>query len=179
MRLYTKTGDEGETALFDGTRVSKTNSRVAAYGDVDELNATVGLALATGLDADLMELLVQVQRDLFALGSLLADPKARVAERVTKTKLSAADVRRLEDAIDRFDAQVPPLRRFLLPGGGPGAAALHLARGVCRRSERSIVGLGRENVPVEVLQYVNRLSDLLFVLARVVNHRTAVAERDW
>ena len=179
MRLYTKTGDDGETALFDGARVSKTDARVAAYGDIDELNATIGLALATGLDPDVSEVLVQIQRDLFAVGSLLADPRARIADRVTKTALGAEDVERLELAIDRFDVEVPPLRRFLLPGGGPGASALHLARGVCRRAERGIVGLGTSNVPPELLQYVNRLSDLLFALARVANHRTGVAEREW
>ena len=179
MRLYTKTGDSGETALFGGARVSKTDARVAAYGDVDELNATLGLALATGLDPDISEALIQIQRDLFALGAVLADPREHIADRVTKAALGAQDVQRLELAIDRFDDEVPPLRRFLLPGGGPGASALHLARGVCRRAERGIVGLGASNVPPELLQYVNRLSDLLFALARVVNYRTGVAEREW
>lgn len=179
MRLYTKTGDDGETALFDGTRVSKTDLRVTAYGDIDELNATLGVALATGLDPDISDLLIQIQRDLFALGARLADPRARIADRVTKTALGAEDVQRLELAIDRFDGEVPQLRRFLLPGGGPAASALHLARGVCRRAERGIVALGASNVPAELLQYVNRLSDLLFTLARVANYRAGVAEREW
>jgi len=179
MPLYTKTGDSGETSLFDGTRVQKSESRIAAYGDVDELNAVLGLALATGLDEDLAALLTGIQRDLFAVGARLADPRARIADRVEKTELAEADVRRLEEAIDRYDAEVPPLRRFLLPGGAPGAAALHLARTVCRRAERSIVALGAESVPSTVLEYVNRLSDLLFALARVVNHRSEMPEREW
>ena len=115
MRLYTKIGDDGETALFDGARVSKTDARVAAYGDIDELNATLGLALATGLDPDLSEVLVQIQRDLFAVGALLADPRARIADRVTKTALGAEDVQRLELAIDRFDDEVPLFDGFSFP----------------------------------------------------------------
>jgi cob(I)alamin adenosyltransferase len=179
MPLYTKTGDSGETSLFDGTRVQKSEVRIAAYGDVDELNAVLGLALATGLDVDLATLLTGIQRDLFAVGARLADPRARIADRVEKTELAEADVRRLEEAIDRYDAEVPPLRRFLLPGGTPGAAALHLARTVCRRAERSIVVLGAESVPTTLLEYVNRLSDLLFALARVVNHRHEMPEQEW
>ena len=179
MTLYTKTGDSGETGLFDGTRVSKADGRVAAYGDVDELNATLGLVLASGVDQALSEVLIQVQRDLFALGARLADPGARIADRVTKAALGPADVERLESAIDRFEAEVPPLRNFLLPGGDPGAAALHLARAVCRRAERRVVELGSDQVPAELLQYINRLSDLLFVLARAANHRRGVAEPEW
>jgi len=179
MTLYTKTGDGGETALFDGTRVSKSEGRVAAYGDVDELNATLGLALAAGVDDDLSTVLGHIQRDLFALGARLADPRDRIAERVEKADLVESSVRRLEDAIDRYDADVPPLRRFLLPGGSQAASAFHLARAVCRRAERSIVALGAQRTPPEVLRYINRLSDLLFVLARVANHRGQVAEREW
>jgi cob(I)alamin adenosyltransferase len=179
MTLYTKTGDGGETALFDGTRVPKSEGRVAAYGDVDELNAVLGLVLAAGVDDDLAELVGHIQRDLFAVGARLADPRERIAERVEKTDLDEDDVRRLEDAIDRYDAEVPPLRRFLLPGGGQAASALHLARAVCRRAERSIVALGVQRVPTQLLQYINRLSDLLFALARVTNHRGQIAEREW
>ena len=179
MTLYTKTGDGGETALFDGTRVPKSEGRVAAYGDVDELNAVLGLVLAAGVDDDLAELVGHIQRDLFAVGARLADPRERIAERVEKTDLDEDDVRRLEDAIDRYDAEVPPLRRFLLPGGGQSASALHLARAVCRRAERSIVALGVQRVPTQLLQYINRLSDLLFALARVANHRGQIAEREW
>ena len=179
MTLYTKTGDGGETALFDGTRVPKSEGRVAAYGDVDELNAVLGMVLATGVDDDLAELVSHIQRDLFAVGARLADPRERIAERVEKTDLDENDVRRLEGAIDRYDAEVPPLRRFLLPGGGQAASALHLARAVCRRAERSIVALGVPQVPTQLLQYINRLSDLLFVLARVTTHRGQIAEREW
>jgi len=179
MKLYTKTGDAGETSLFDGTRVPKSERRVAAYGDVDELNATLGLALAARLDDDLTALLTDVQRDLFSVGARLADPGHGIAKRVEKADIREANVRRMEDAIDRYDAEVPPLRQFLLPGGSQGASALHLARAVCRRAERSIVGLGVENTPPELLQYINRLSDLLFVLARVINNRQQIQERGW
>ena len=179
MTLYTGTGDRGETALFDGTRVSKSDERVAAYGDVDELNAVIGLGISADVDPDIGELLGTIQRDLFALGAQLADPETRIAERVTKADLDDGDVRRLEGAIDRYDGEPPPLRRFLLPGGSPAAAVLHHARAVCRRAERSIVALGADTVPDALLQYINRLSDLLFVVARVINHRNGVAEQEW
>ena len=179
MTLYTKTGDGGETALFDGTRVLKSDGRVAAYGDVDELNATLGLALAAGVGDDLSALVGHIQRDLFAVGARLADPREHIAERVEKADLGESGVRRLEDAIDKYDAEVPPLRRFLLPGGNKAASAFHLARAVCRRAERSIVALGAQRIPPRVVQYMNRLSDLLFVLARVANRRGQVVEREW
>ena len=177
--LYTGTGDGGETALVDGTRVSKAELRVAAYGDIDELNATLGLVLAVGLDAELDEIIATIQRDLFALGTHVADPRAKVTARVAKTKLDEASVRRLETWIDTLEAELPPLRRFLLPGGGPGGATLHVARTVCRRAERSIVALGVEAVSPRLLRYINRLSDLLFVLARMANYRSRVQEREW
>ena len=179
MALYTKTGDGGETALFDGTRVPKSDGRVAAYGDVDELNATLGLALAAGVDDDVSALVGHIQRDLFAVGARLADPRERIAGRIEKTDLGESNVRRLEDAIDQYEAELPPLRRFLLPQGNQAASAFHLARAVCRRAERSIVALGAQRAPAEVVRYINRLSDLLFVLARLTNHRGQVAEREW
>jgi cob(I)alamin adenosyltransferase len=178
VKIYTRTGDAGETSLFDGSRVSKADSRVDAYGDVDELNAWLGLARAARLDADLDQPLVRIQQDLFALGAQLADPGERIAERVLKASLADADVERLEALIDRLESELPPLRRFILAGGSPAGAALHVARTVCRRAERRIVSLAP--VPDAVLiKYVNRLSDLLFVLARVVNHRAGVPEIEW
>ena len=179
MRLYTGVGDRGATALFDGTTVPKDDARVAVYGDVDELNAVVGVARAVGLPDDLDEMVVAVQRDLFAIGARLADPRSRISARVTKARIGAADVERLEAWIDQVDGALPPLRSFVLPGGGPAGAALHQARAVCRRAERRIVGLGVDAVDPEILRYVNRLSDLLFALARAVNHRSRVAEIEW
>lgn len=179
MPLYTGAGDRGATALFDGTTVPKDDARVAVYGDVDELNAVVGLARAAGLPDDLDEMIATVQRDLFAVGARLADPRARISARVTKARIGDADVERLEAWIDRVDGALPPLRSFVLPGGSPAGAALHQARAVCRRAERRIVGLGVESVEPALLRYVNRLSDLLFALARAANHRAGVAEIEW
>ena len=178
MKIYTRTGDAGETSLFDGTRVSKSDARVDAYGEVDELHAWLGLARASCLDADLDEALVRIQRDLFALGAQLADPADKIADRVTKATLGDDDVVRLEQLIDRLEAELPPLRRFILAGGSPAGAALHVARTVCRRAERRMVSL-EPRVDSVLLRYVNRLSDLLFVLARVVNHRAGMPETEW
>lgn len=177
--LYTGVGDRGATALFDGTQVSKADPRVAAYGEVDELNAAIGLARAAGLPDDLDRIVVAIQRDLFAVGARLADPGSRIAARVTKAAVDETDVARLESWIDRIDGESPPLRSFILPGGSRAGAALHQARAVCRRAERCIVGLGAAAVEPEVLRYVNRLSDLLFALARAVNHRSGAAEVEW
>ena len=178
MKLYTRTGDAGETSLFDGTRVSKSDSRVDAYGEVDELNAWLGLARASRLDDDLDAEIVQLQRDLFALGAQLADPADKITDRVTKAALGDNDVARLEQVIDRLEAGLPPLRRFILAGGSPAGAALHVARTVCRRAERRMVAL-QPPVDAVLVRYVNRLSDLLFVLAREVNHRAGAAETEW
>jgi cob(I)alamin adenosyltransferase len=179
VKIYTKTGDAGETSLFDGTRVSKTDPRVAAYGDVDELQASVGLAIASGLDRQLSDMCVQIQRDLFALGARLADPAHKIAERVKKAIVTDESVSRLEGWIDSFDHEVPALRHFILSGGSPEGAALHLARAVCRRAERAVIGLGPDAVEPLVLVYLNRLSDLLFVMARAANYRKGIAEVEW
>ena len=179
MKIYTRTGDSGDTALFDGTRVQKSDRRVAAYGDLDELNAWLGLVAANLDDDRVAAQLQQIQRDLFALGSRLADPAHRIAERVTKAAIAAEDVARLERWIDEYDAEIPPLRRFILAGGAPAGAALHVARTVCRRAERAMVELGDAAFENELLQYVNRLSDLLFTMARAVNHRAGIAEIEW
>jgi cob(I)alamin adenosyltransferase len=178
VKIYTKTGDTGETSLFDGTRVSKTDERVQAYGDVDELNAWLGLVRAAVVDPDLDAALVRIQRDLFAMGAQLADPTHRIAPRVDKAVLSEEDVTRLEALIDHLEHELPPLTHFILPGGGGAGAALHVGRAVCRRAERRIVALTPAPDGV-VLRYVNRLSDLLFVMARVTNHRQGRAEQVW
>jgi cob(I)alamin adenosyltransferase len=179
VKIYTRTGDAGETALFDGSRVSKADPRVDAYGHIDELNALLGQARAAGVDAALDAWLDRLQRDLFALGAQLADPASKIAHRVTKAALGPADTARLEAWIDEAEAELPQLRRFVLPAGSPAGAALHLARTVCRRAERHIVALGPEAVEAELLAFVNRLSDLLFVLARLANARAGVPDREW
>jgi cob(I)alamin adenosyltransferase len=179
LKIYTRTGDAGETSLFDNSRVSKADARVDAYGEVDELNAWIGAARAAGVDADVAATLEAIQRDLFAVGARLADPSALIADRVTKAVVTPADVQRLEEMIDRLETELPPLRRFILPGGTPAGALLHLARTVCRRAERRVVGLGDGAADAGVIVYLNRLSDLLFVMARAVNHRAGAPETEW
>ena len=179
MKIYTRTGDGGDTALFDGTRVSKSDSRVSAYGDVDELNAWLGLVRAVDPGNDIAQMIVSIQRDLFALGARLADPSHRIADRVTKAAITPDDISRLEGWIDGLEADLPPLRKFILAGGTPAGASLHVARTTCRRAERAMVGLGAGSIEPELLMYVNRLSDLLFVMARAVNRRAAVPELEW
>lgn len=179
MKIYTKTGDAGETSLFDGTRVSKTDPRVAAYGDVDELQASLGLAAASGLDPQLREWTLTLQRDLFALGARLADPSHKIAARVAKATVTDDSVTRLEGWIDALQTELPPLRHFVLSGGCPGGAALHLSRTICRRAERAVLSLGTDQVEAIVLIYLNRLSDLLFVMARAANLRSGVADIEW
>ena len=179
MKLYTKTGDSGETALFDGTRVPKSDARVDAYGEVDELSAIIGVVRAHGVDALLDARLGHIQRDLFAVGAMLADPARRIAPRVTKAAIGADDVARLERWIDELEAALPPLAHFVVPGGVQPGATLHLARAVCRRAERRIVTLASEALDPALLAYVNRLSDLLFVMARAVNHRRGQPESEW
>lgn len=177
MKIYTRTGDGGSTTLFDGTRIAKSDLRVEAYGEVDEANAAIGGARSEGLDADIDAVMDVVQRELFALGSRLADPAERIAGRVTKVALGPDDIARLEAWIDKYETELAPLKRFILPGGTRAASALHMARVVCRRAERRMVAL--VSVDVEYLAYMNRLSDLLFVLTRVVNKRAGVAEVEW
>jgi cob(I)alamin adenosyltransferase len=178
VKIYTKTGDAGDTSLFGGGRVGKDVIRVAAYGEVDELNAAIGLAMATPPAELEHQLLESVQRDLFAVGGRLASPgKAPAGD---KTAIPADRIVALEQAIDRVDEQLPPLQAFILPGGTPKAAHLHLARTVCRRAERAVVTLHHaEEVPPEILRYLNRLSDLLFMLARLDNQRAGVSDRTW
>ena len=179
MKIYTKTGDAGQTGLFGGGRVSKDDPRVEAYGDVDELNAWLGLVRAEIGDPDLAPMLDQIQRDLFALGARLADPAKKIAARVKKAAVTDEDISRLENWIDRLESELAPLRRFILAGGSRAGAALHVSRTICRRAERSMVALGSDAVEPELLIYVNRLSDLLFVMARAANRRAGAAETEW
>jgi cob(I)alamin adenosyltransferase len=178
VKLYTRTGDQGETSLFGKNRVSKADPRVDAYGEVDELNAWIGFARTSEIGPDVDEALTHIQRDLFALGAQLADPSERLSERLTKAFLTDQDVTRLEDLIDRLETELPPLTHFILSGGSPAGAALHLSRTVCRRVERRVVAL-RPPVDDVLVRYINRLSDLLFVMARVANHRQGRPETAW
>lgn len=179
MKIYTRTGDAGDTALFDGTRVSKADARVDAYGEIDELNAALGMARAAGVEAEVDAVLIHMQRELHAVGARLADPRHQIAERVEKVRITSDEIEQLEHLIDGWERELPPLRHFILAGGCQAGAALHLARTICRRAERRIIGLGADAVEPVVVAYVNRLSDALFVLARFVNHRAAVPETEW
>ena len=181
MKIYTKTGDAGETGLFGGGRVAKDHARVQAYGDVDELNSVIGVVRATQPVHFMDELFEGIQRDLFALGGHLATPDPeRVRQALEKAELTEERVAVFERTIDDADRELPPLRAFVLPAGTPKAAALHLARTVCRRAERSVVRLSHEaDVPELFLVYLNRLSDLLFTLARLANHRDGAGDVTW
>jgi cob(I)alamin adenosyltransferase len=179
MKIYTKTGDQGDTGLFGGPRVSKDAPRIEAYGTVDELNSVLGVARAAGLDSEFDALLSRIQSDLFALGAQLATPDP-AAHRTTLVGLD--QIAALEQAIDRFEMRLEPLKQFILPGGTPAAAQLHLARTVCRRAERRLVTLMRQSaeaIAIEPLVYLNRLSDLLFVMARAVNRAAARPDIPW
>lgn len=178
MKIYTKTGDKGDTRLFDGTRVRKNDSRVEAYGSVDELNAFIGATSAFLEDAELRAILTDIQRDLFSVGAQLADPQQHGKK--AKSKLDPARTVALEQLIDRFETELPPLRQFILAGGVPAGALLHVARTVCRRAERRVVELADQvELDSGTIEYLNRLSDFLFVLARLVNHRQGQQEIPW
>jgi cob(I)alamin adenosyltransferase len=179
VKVYTRRGDGGETDLAGGARVSKDDPRVESYGAVDELNACIGLA-CLDCGEELRPLLQGVQRTLFEIGAVLATAPGSTAKALVAEGATTEDVRTLETAIDSHEAELTPLRAFVLPGGTRGAALFHLARTVCRRAERKCVSLERdEPVPGETLRYLNRLSDLLFVLARLENARAGVADREW
>ena len=181
MKIYTKTGDGGETGLFGGRRVSKANPRVEAYGEVDELNACLGWAATLLKHLPLEESIRQIQRDLFTLGADLATaPDASAAASANTVRIGEADAHRLDLLIDGWDKDLKPLQNFILPGGSPGAAALQVCRAVCRRAERSVVRLAAgESVSPAAIVYLNRLADLLFVLARWVNSREGIVEPLW
>lgn len=171
-KVYTRTGDQGETSLVGGARVSKAALRVEAYGDVDELNCVIGLARAGFADEEINEVLGLIQNDLFTLGADLASPTEIAVPRIDESF-----VKKLEDLADRFLSELEPLKEFILPGGSQAGALLHLARTVARRSERRAVALSlTEELNPETIVYLNRLSDLLFILARAVNHRAGVPE---
>lgn len=172
-RIYTRTGDDGTTGLADGSRVAKNSPRVEAYGTVDELNATIGLVLACAIPEPVRSVLLRVQHELFNLGGELAMPGTQLVH--------ASDVERLENDLDAFNAALPPLKEFILPGGGGAAAACHLARTVGRRAERRLVALAEaeDGINADGLHYLNRLSDLLFVLCRVLTRAGAGEEIQW
>jgi len=176
VKIYTKTGDDGTTGLFGGGRVRKDDARVASYGNVDELNAVLGVARATGLSQKCEEILARAQVDLFALGAELATVPGK-EEKLPMARLQSGDAERLEHAIDAAEDGLPALTNFILPGGSAQAATLHLARTVCRRAERSVIALG--GVRSELVVYLNRLSDLLFVLARRENFERGIADVPW
>jgi cob(I)alamin adenosyltransferase len=179
MRIYTKTGDDGQTGLVGGTRVGKDDPRVDCYGTVDELNACLGLVAAEGVAEDIALLISKFQRTLFVLGSELATSPEK-ASSVNLETISPEDALELEAAIDQFNAELPELRNFILPGGRKTAAALHYARTVCRRAERRVIALSRVSpVSNAIVVYLNRLGDLLFVLARVENQRNHVPDIPW
>jgi len=179
MKIYTKSGDGGETGLFGGGRVRKSDERVEAYGEVDEACAAIGMARQALDDAELVGELARVQDELFCVGAELATPHG-VQARAVVPAVEARWAERLEQAMDRWDRELPVLHQFVLPGGTRGAAALHLARAVCRRAERRVVALSAHaEIDGQVLVYLNRLSDFLFVAARLANHRAGAAELHW
>jgi cob(I)alamin adenosyltransferase len=179
VKIYTRTGDHGETALREGVRVSKSDARVAAHGEVDELGAWLGLVRASGVEEPLDGMIHRIQRDLFVLGASLVVPKRGGADHMSKMAVTDGDVSRLEAWIDELSTELPPLGRFILSGGWSVGAHFQVARTVCRRAERRIVALGRDAVEPEVLAYINRLSDLLFVMARISNARAGVPDEEW
>jgi len=179
MKIYTRTGDSGSTGLFGGPRVAKDDARIEAYGTVDELNATLGVARADGSDPQLNEHLSIVQHELFSIGAELAspDPDAHQLRIINDRHIA-----RLEQWIDQYEAELPPLKNFILPAGDPAAASLHLARAVCRRAERRVVTLANRpdaTISEDLVVYLNRLSDWLFVVSRVANLRASVPEVAW
>lgn len=180
MKIYTKTGDEGETSLFGGKRVWKNDSRLIAYGTVDELNSTIGLAISESIPLELIEVLKSIQNELFTIGSDLATPFDKGNKGFVIPRINEEYVENLEKIIDRFDAKLPELKNFILPGGTKGASIIHMARTVCRRCEREVVALSKiEQINLVVEKYLNRLSDLLFVLARYENFSAGIPDVDW
>jgi cob(I)alamin adenosyltransferase len=181
-KLYTRTGDRGETGLFGGRRVPKDHPRVVAYGTIDELNSALGVAVSFIRQRPLAAVVQSIQNELFDIGAELASdrPVRRTAKRAAVFELGPKHVRRLEQLIDEYDAKVAPLTTFILPGGGQAASFLHMARTICRRAEREVVTLQRtQRVNEQILVYLNRLCDLLFVLARYANRAARTREITW
>lgn len=177
MKIYTKKGDKGETSLFGGQRVLKSAKRISAYGTTDELNSILGLADAFGLSPESAERVESVQQHLFVLGSDLATPNT---SKTRIDRIGEAEVEFLEKAIDKMEENLEPLKNFILPGGSPAGAVLHVARTVCRRAERLTIECSQEEDISEIaIQYLNRLSDFLFVLARYENHLSGNSEKTW
>jgi cob(I)alamin adenosyltransferase len=178
MKIYTRTGDKGDTSLFGGQRVPKDALRIEAYGTIDELNSAIGVVLAESPGPEVADILTQIQRKLFDLGADLATPRPAARNKVRR--IEPRDARALEAIIDSLESRLKPLRTFILPGGSTSAARLHFARTVCRRAERAVVRLSRnEDIGGGITIYLNRLSDLLFVLARYANHVASVPETKW
>jgi cob(I)alamin adenosyltransferase len=178
MKIYTKTGDDGKTSLFGGERVLKNNLRIDAYGTVDELNAIIGVVISDKIDDKIKQILINIQNTLFVIGSELASPK-NVKSNVIKN-ISSDEINFLENSIDNFDSKLPELKNFILPGGTKDSANLHFARTICRRAERIVVELdSQEKINHNIVVYLNRLSDLLFVFARYENFVTSTPEIEW
>ncbi|MEK6966913.1 MAG: cob(I)yrinic acid a,c-diamide adenosyltransferase [Thermoproteota archaeon] len=176
MKIYTKTGDDGTTGLQGGSRISKSNPRIIAYGAVDEINSSLGIILSNTLDNDISELLTKIQNDLFVAGSDLSNPDIVTS----KNRITSKMVEYLESKIDQFEKELTPITKFILPGGHPIASQVHFARTVTRRAETMVIALSeKENVNAECKKYLNRLSDLLFVLARVINKRNGITDVFW
>lgn len=181
MKIYTKTGDKGETGLFGGGRVKKDHPRVSAYGEVDELNSFLGLARATDPLPRIDDILLPIQRDLLAVGALLATPNpVKMREHLAKARIDEKRIVELEQAIDAAELDLDPLKAFIIPGGSPKASTLHVCRTVCRRAERAVVAMEEsEAIPELAVVYLNRLSDLLFTLARLASKQAGATEETW
>lgn len=180
MKIYTKTGDSGETSLFGGKRVPKNHLRIAAYGTVDELNSIIGLAICESQNDEIKQILTEIQNILFTLGADLASPKEKVNKNFQIPRIDKDNIEKLETFIDSIEYKLPELRNFILPGGTKAASLLHLARTVCRRGEREVVALSNKvDIGPNPVVYLNRLSDLLFVLARFENHTSNHPDIEW
>ena len=180
MKIYTKTGDKGETSLFGGQRVWKDDARLKAYGTVDELNSFIGVAVSEIKSDEVKEVLIGIQNDLFTLGSDLATPLEKEIKKFEIPRVTENFHLRLEELIDKYDSQLPELKNFILPGGSKGSALLQTARSVCRRAEREVISLSKTvEIGSQITVYLNRLSDLLFVLSRFENYINGTPEQKW